>query len=409
MAKFCPAAIFRLPSVQMQRGLQFEGRPIWAEIRLGALVRNLRAIRKRVNPPGTPRSARRKILAVVKANAYGHGAVPVARALARAGTDWFGVTCSAEGMELRRGGIRDRILLLTGFWPGEEKHIIEHRLTPAVTRCEQLRMLERAAARARRGPVAFHLKIDSGMNRLGISPSDVPCVARTLADSPHLKLEGIFTHFASSEVFTDEKTDQQQQVFMRTLEHLRSLGVEAPLIHLANSGGIATRPATWANMVRPGLILYGYHQSYDPPERNQMAAEALPLRPVLSLRTRVISLRDVPVGQGVGYNGRWVASRPSRVAVIAAGYADGLPRALTNRGRLIIRGQFVPMVGTVSMDLTAADVTEIPDVRIGDVATIYGDDGEASLPISEVARLVGTVTSDLCCAIGQRVPRFYLP
>ena len=393
----------------MRRGLQFDGRPIWAEIRLSALTRNLRAIRKRVNPPGTPRSARRKILAVVKANAYGHGAVPVARALAEAGTEWFGVTCSAEGMELRRGGIRNRILLLTGFWPGEEKHLIQHRLTPAVTRCEQLRLLEHAAARARSGPVAFHLKIDSGMNRLGIAPSDVPCVARTLADCPHLKLEGIFTHFASSEVFTDEKTDQQQQVFMRTLEHLRSLGVEAPLIHLANSGGIATRPATWANMVRPGLILYGYHQSYDPPDHNDLAAKALPLHPVLSLRTRVISLRDVPVGQGVGYNGRWVASRPSRVAVIAAGYADGLPRALTNRGRLIIRGQFVPMVGTVSMDLTAADVTEIPDVRIGDVATIYGNDGEASLPISEVARLVGTVTSDLCCAIGQRVPRFYLP
>ena len=393
----------------MQRGLQFEGRPIWAEIRLGALTRNLRAIRKRVNPPGTPTNARRKILAVVKANAYGHGAVPVARALAGAGTDWFGVTCSAEGMELRRGGIRDRILLLTGFWPGEEKHIIDHRLTPAVTRCEQLRLLERAAARARRGPVAFHLKIDSGMNRLGIAPSDVPCVARTLADCPHLKLEGIFTHFASSEVFTDEKTEEQQQVFMRALEHLRSLGVEAPLIHLANSGGIATRPATWANMVRPGLILYGYHQSYDPPDRNSVAAKALPLHPVLSLRTRVISLRDVPVGQGVGYNGRWVASRPSRVDVIAAGYADGLPRALTNRGRLIVRGQFVPMVGTVSMDLTAADVTEIPEVRIGDVVTIYGDDGQASLPISEVARLVGTVTSDLCCAIGQRVPRFYLP
>ena len=393
----------------MRRGLQFEGRPIWAEIRLGALTRNLRAIQKRVNPPGTPRSARRQILAVVKANAYGHGAVPVARALADAGTEWFGVTCSAEGMELRRGGIRNRILLLTGFWPGEEKHLIQHRLTPAVTRCEQLRLLEHAAAGAKNGPVAFHLKIDSGMNRLGIAPSDVSCVARTLADCPHLKLEGIFTHFASSEVFTDEKTDQQQQVFMRTLEHLRSLGVEAPLIHLANSGGIATRPATWANMVRPGLILYGYHQSYDPPDRNDLAAKALPLQPVLSLRTRVISLRDVPVGQGVGYNGRWVASRPSRVAVIAAGYADGLPRALTNRGRLIIRGQFVPMVGTVSMDLTAADVTEIPDVRIGDVATIYGDDGEASLPISEVARVVGTVTSDLCCAIGQRVPRFYLP
>jgi alanine racemase len=393
----------------MQRGLKFEGRPIWAEIRLGALTRNLRAIQKRVNPPGTPAAARRKILAIVKANAYGHGAVPVARALERAGTEWFGVTCSAEGMELRKGGIRNRILLLTGFWPGEEKHLIQNRLTPAVTRCEQLRLLERAAAREHRGKVAVHLKIDSGMARLGIAPSDVPCVARTLADCPHLQLEGIFTHFASSEVFTDEKTEQQQKAFASVLEHLRSLGVEAPLIHLANSAAVATRPFTWANMVRPGLILYGYHQSYDPPDHNRVAAEALPLLPVLSLRTRVISLRDVPVGQGVGYNGRWTASRPSRVAVMAAGYADGLPRALTNRGRLIIRGQYAPMVGTVSMDLTAADVTDLPDVRVGDVATIYGHDGDASIPISEVARLIGTVTSDLCCAIGQRVPRFYLP
>src|SRR5579872_7065867 len=162
----------------MQRGLKFEGRPIWAEIRLGALKRNLRAIQKRVNPPGTPKAVRRKILAIVKANAYGHGAVPVARVLEREGTEWFGVTCSAEGMELRKGGIRNRILLLTGFWPGEEKHLIKNRLTPAITRCEQLRLLERAAAREHR-KVTFHLKIDSGMNRLGIAPSEIPCVART--------------------------------------------------------------------------------------------------------------------------------------------------------------------------------------------------------------------------------------
>jgi alanine racemase len=389
--------------------MRFEGRPIWAEIRLGALTRNLRAIRRHVNPPGTPRSGQRKILAVVKANAYGHGAVPVAHALARAGADWFGVTCSAEGIELREGGIRKPILLLTGFWAGEEKRILEHRLTPTVTRCEQLRLLERAARRARRGPVAFHVKIDSGMNRLGIAPSDVPCLARTLAHCPHLRLEGIFTHFASSEIFTDDKTERQHKAFADALEHLRTLGVEAPLIHLANSAAVASRPATWATMVRPGLVLYGYHQSYDPPERDARAAEKVPLHPVLSLRTRIISLRDVPVGQGVGYNGRWVATRLSRVAVVAAGYADGLPRALTNRGRIIIRGQFVPLVGTISMDLSAADVTDIPDAAIGDVATIYGDDGAASQPISAVARLLGTVTSDLCCAIGQRVPRLYLP
>ena len=399
----------------MPRGVQFEGRPVWAEVRLGALVHNLRSIQRhlasRAKPAGS-RSARPKILAVVKANAYGHGAVPVARALARAGADWLGVTCSAEGIELREGGIRKPILLLTGFWEGEEKHLLKHRLTPAVTRCEQLWLLERAAARARRGPLSFHLKIDSGMNRLGISPSDVASFAQTLAGCPHLRLEGIFTHLASSEEFTldkHDKTEQQRMVFEETVERLRGLKIQAPLVHLANSAAVVSRPETWADMVRPGLILYGYHQSYQPPERNADAAALVPLRPALSLRARIISLRDIPPGQGVGYNSRWMASRPSRVAVIAVGYADGLPRGLTNRGRVIVRGQFAPLVGTVSMDLSAADVTDVHDVRLGDVATIYGSDGGASQQVSDVARLLGTVTSDLCCALGPRVPRFYLP
>ena len=396
----------------MPRGVQFEGRPVWAEVRLGALVHNLRSIQRhlasRAKPAGS-RSVRPKILAVVKANAYGHGAVPVARALARAGADWLGVTCSAEGIELRDGGIRKPILLLTGFWEGEEKRLLKHRLTPAVTRCEQLWLLERAAARARRGPLSFHLKIDSGMNRLGISPSDVASFAQTLAGCPHLRLQGIFTHLASSEEFTHDKTEQQRRVFEETVERLRGLKIQAPLVHLANSAAVVSRPETWADMVRPGLILYGHHQSYEPPERNADAAALVPLRPALSLRARIISLRDIPPGQGVGYNSRWTASRPSRVAVIAVGYADGLPRGLTNRGRVIVRGQFAPLVGTVSMDLSAADVTDVHDVRLGDVATIYGSDGGASQQVSDVARLLGTVTSDLCCALGPRVPRFYLP
>jgi alanine racemase len=395
----------------MSRAIHFEGRPVWAEVRLSALAHNLRSIRRHLGSASRSgsRRARPKILAVVKANAYGHGAVPVARALARAGADWFGVTCSAEGIELREGGIRQPILLLTGFWEGEEKRLLKYRLTPAVTRCEQLWLLERAAARARRGPLAFHLKIDSGMNRLGIAPSDAACFARTLADCPHVRLEGIFTHLASSEEFTRDKTEQQREVFERTVERLREWKVQAPLIHMANSAAVVSRPETWADLVRPGLILYGHHQSYDPPERNAEAAASVPLRPALSLRARIISLRDLPPGQGVGYNSRWTASRPSRVAVIAIGYADGLPRTLTNRGCVIVRGRFVPLVGTVSMDLAAADVTDVPDVRLGDVATIYGSDGDASQQVSDVARLLGTVTSDLCCALSPRVPRFYLP
>lgn len=393
----------------MQRGIKFEGRPVWAEIRLSALAHNLRAIRRQISSSKARRSAAPKILAVVKANAYGHGAVPVARALSRAGADWFGVTCSAEGIELREHGIRERILLLTGFWPGEEKRIIEHRLTPTIIHCQQLRTLEKAAARARRGPVAVHLKLQTGMNRLGMSPSDLPCFARTLADCPHLRLEGVFTHFASSEVFADDKTERQQRVFEAALEQLRSMGFSAPLVHMANSAAVASRPPTWATMVRPGLVLYGYHQSYEPAERTAEANAKMPLHPVLSLRARLISLRTVPAGQAVGYNGRWVASRPSRIAVISAGYADGLPRALFGRGRVIIRGRFTPLVGSISMDLITADVTDVPDVQLGDVATIYGADGGTELYVSEVAQTLGTVTSELCCAIGQRVPRFYLP
>jgi alanine racemase len=401
----------------MQRGIKFEGRPVWAEIRLSALVHNLRAIRRRLHAEkaaqGKSGAASKiptpKILAVVKANAYGHGAVPVARALQGAGADWFGVTCSAEGIELRESGIRKPILLLTGFWPGEERRLLAHRLTPTIIRCEQLRTLEKAAARVHRGPAAFHLKIQTGMNRLGMSRSELSCLARTLADCPHLRLEGIFTHFASSEVFSDDKAEEQQKEFAEALGQLRLMGITAPLVHMANSAAVASRPASWGTMVRPGLVLYGYHQYYDPSPRTDEANSNMPLRPALALRARLISLRDVPTGQGVGYNGRWVAQRASRIAVISAGYADGLPRTLLNRGRVIIRGHFAPLVGSISMDLVTADVTDVPDVRLGDVATFYGADGKASLYVSEVAQEIGTVTSELCCAIGQRVPRFYLP
>src|SRR5580704_9942469 len=200
-----------LLKIPMTRTVKFDGRPIWAEVSLGALTHNLRAIRDHVNParpPGEPAAARRgprrKILAVIKSNAYGHGIVPVARALSKVRADWFGVTCSAEGAELRESGIREPVLILTGFWAGEEQRILDNRLTPTVMRADQLRFLEKAAVfsrKPRKGPVDFHLKIDTGMNRLGIPPSEVPVFARALGDCPHLRLAGTFTHIASSEVF----------------------------------------------------------------------------------------------------------------------------------------------------------------------------------------------------------------
>jgi len=386
----------------MPRTIHFAGRPVWAEISLKAILHNLRVIRKQVG-------ASRKILAVVKSNAYGLGAVPVAKALQKAGTEWFGVTCANEGVELREAGIRKRILILTGFWPGEERRLIQNNLTPTVTRVDDLGHLERSAKAARgKSRLRFHLKINTGMNRLGISADEVECFARTLAGCKHLELEGAFTHFASAEDFTARQTNEQEKVFLACLDRLRALGVSPGIVHMANSGAICARPSTWADMVRPGAILYGYYQSFDPPQKKQEVMGRVALQPCLSLRARIISLRNVPVGEGVGYAARFVTKRPSRIAVINAGYADGVVRALTNRGWALVRGRRVPLVGTISMDLTTLDLTDVPEAVLGDVATIYGKDGDASIEVSEVAHEIGTVTSDLLCALGRRVPKFYV-
>ncbi len=407
----------------MTRTVKFDGRPIWAEVSLGALTHNLRSIRRHVNPAGPrgTRRSRRMILAVIKSNAYGHGIVPVARALSRARADWFGVTCSAEGAELRDSGIREPVLILTGFWAGEEERILEHHLTPAIMRPEQLRLLEKAAAHFRGARGArkssktgkalfdFHLKIDSGMNRLGINPSEIPAFARVLAECPHLRLAGTFTHIASSEVFTTEQTIEQEKTFDAALACMRSIGLDPGIVHMANSAAIVGRPSTWRNMVRPGAILYGYHQFFEPSELNAEMAAKLSVRPVLSFRARIISIKDLAPGSRVGYNARWTAAAPSRVAVLAAGYADGLSRVLSNKGRVIVRGQFAPIVGTVSMDLTAADVTGISSARVGDIATIYGTDGATTQSVPDVAKIANTASAELLCSLGKRVPRFYLP
>ncbi|MFY9729747.1 MAG: alanine racemase [Candidatus Acidiferrales bacterium] len=472
----------------MTKSIHVGGRPVWAEISLKAILRNLEIIREHVNPgrrvgrvgreagsetgggflgnekrtgksacatqgenqknrqeasgtksqnqksrqdalrrgsgqAGATRDERQKgrmILAVVKSNAYGLGAVPISKALQKAGTEWFGVTCANEGIELRESGIRKRILVLTGFWPGEEKRLLENYLTPTVTRVDDLRHLERAAksflgkfARGRSSSkessrVPFHLKINTGMNRLGISALEVEAFARALAECPHLELEGTFTHFASAEDFIGGQTVTQEELFRSCLDRLRALGVEPGIVHLANSGAICARPETWADMVRPGAILYGYHQRFDPPEKRSGVMAEMSLEPSLSLRARIISLRDVPPGQAVGYSARFITERASKIAVINAGYADGVVRARTNRGCALVRERRVPLVGTISMDLTMLDVTDVPGVALGDVVTIYGKDGKAAIEVSDVAPEIGTVTSDLLCALGRRVPKYYV-
>jgi len=388
--------------MKMGKSIHANGRPLWAEISVTAIAKNLAVIRRHIGP-------KPKILAVVKANAYGLGAVPVSKALAKAGADRFGVTCQNEGIELREAGIRKPILVLTGFWPGEEKSFIRYGLTPTVTRLEDVKNLERAAKAARvKSPLRFHLKINTGMNRLGLPPDQIEAFASALVDSRHIELEGTFTHFASAEDFSAQQTDEQETAFRACLDRLRALRVSPGIVHMANSGAICARPSTWADMVRPGAILYGYYQSFDPPQKGHEVQRRLPVEPSLSLRARIISLRDLPAGQPVGYSAKFVTARPSRIAVINAGYADGVLRQRTNRGCALVRGRGVPLVGAISMDLTTLDVTNVPDVALGDIVTIYGRDGEAEIRVSDVAREIGTVTSDLLCALGRRVPRYYL-
>jgi alanine racemase len=393
-------------SKKIQSCPNFVGRPVWAEVSLSSLTGNLQAIRDYVNPASEKRKTPRKVLSIVKGNAYGHGGPETAKALEKAGSDWFGVASAGEGMEIRKAGVRAPILVLGGFWPGEEKNLLQHNLTPAIHRCEQLLAFEGAAARLRKKNVAVQLKIDTGMNRLGIMPKDADCFARQLAKCRHVSLAGTFTHLASSEVLTDtelgHQTKKQLDRFYSTVERLRTLGADPGILHIANSAAIAARPESWADMVRPGAILYGYHPGFDPPERRKEFETKLPLRPVMSLRS-------IATGEPVGYDATWIAQRSSRIAVLSAGYADGVHRSLGNRGVVYIRGHAAPIIGIVSMDVVMLDVTDVPDAAVGDIATLYGTDGESAYPANVVARSIGTVTSDLISGVSQRVPRFYLP
>ena len=401
-------------SPKRKNQIEIEGRPVWAEVSASALTHNLHAIRDFVNPGDEKRKTPRKVLSIVKGNGYGHGGPQVAKILEKGGSDWFGVTCTNEGIDVRKAGVRKPILVLTSFWPGEEASLLKHDLTPVVHRCEQLQALERAAAkRSARKQVDFHLKMDTGMNRLGIATTDVECFARQLAKCKHLRLGGVMTHFASSEAFAPspqgQQTREQEERFFAALERLRKLGIDTGIVHLANSAAIAARPESWGDMVRPGVILYGYHPGYDPAEQRAEAERRLPLKPVMSLRTRIISLRRVPAGSGVGYGAKFIPQRASVIGVLAAGYGDGIHRSLSNgRGCVLVRGKLCPIVGIVSMDVTMIDVTDVDGVEIGEVVTIYGTDGEHVHPANAVARSIGTVTSDLLCAVAARVPRVYV-
>jgi len=375
-------------------------RPTWAEIDLDALARNYRTIKSRVDPEV-------KVLAVVKADAYGHGAIQCSRRLEREGADWFGVALPEEGIDLREAGITKPILCLAGFWEGQAGACIQHNLVPVITNHETAAMLDTAAGEA--GLVApIHVKVDTGMGRLGVRFDEVREFAAQLKRFRHIKVSGLMTHFAAADdPSCDPLTSNQIQRFNQISEIFRSQGFEPEYHHLASSAAIYARPEASGNMIRPGGILYGLWRdilmtSGDEPQ----------LHPVMALRSLITLLKWVPQGETVGYGCTFEASRQTLVATLPIGYHDGYMRGLSNRAHVIVRDSYVPVIGRISMDLTLIDVTGVAEVALGDEVTLLGSvtEGGRTLTVTaeELARVSGTLSYEITCGISPRVPRHYL-
>jgi len=376
-------------------------RPTWAEVLLGTLRQNFRAVQRHIGSAV-------EICAIVKADAYGHGAVECSRALEEEGARWFGVTSLDEAIPLRETGIRGRILLMTGFWRGEEEEIIRLGLTPTIWETGQIELFEKAATVLGVLKHPIHLKVDTGMGRLGVAPEDLPRICSALKSSPHLVLEGLSTHLASSEVLDEPSVAAQLKSFAQVRNLLRHEGFDPPLIHAANTGAVISRPESWNTMVRPGIALYGYHLPFERAGREVSGSGLrLEVKPVLTWKTRILSLRDMRANQALGYGGIYITKAPARIAVLPVGYADGLNRKISSQGRVIVGENYAPIVGRISMDLTLADVTGLPGVSVGDEVVLLGATDGLSVDAREHASLSDTVPYEILCGISKRVPRRY--
>ena len=372
-------------------------RPTWAEIDLNNLAANFKKVRERVSPAA-------RVMAIIKANAYGHGAVECARRLASEGADWFGVALPEEGIELRESGISQPVLCLGGYWPGQAALCVQHRLTPVVYRVDMIEALNRAAANA--GVVVdVHVKVDTGMGRLGVRFDQLSEFVAALEPFRNVRIDGLMSHLAAADdTACQPLTRDQIQRFDDAVGLFRDHGYRPTHLHLANSAGIFGHRESWGNMVRPGGVLYGLWRDVLPPSTSD--AE---LMPVMSLYSRISLLKWVPPGETIGYGCTFEASRKSLIATLPIGYHDGYMRGLSNRADVIVRGTYAPVVGRVSMDLTLIDVTNVPGVEIDDQVMLLGSQNpELKVTAEDLARISGTLSYEVTCGVSERVPRVYI-
>lgn len=376
----------------------YDGRPTFAEIDLAALKHNFQMIRSSI-PRGT------EILAVVKADAYSHGFMDISRELENLGVNAFGVAFLAEGIQLRKSGIDKPILLLGGVYPGQERKCIGYNISTTVFSLEQARVLNQAAAAGKLFRKAqLHLKVDTGMGRLGINHADVPEFLNELKKLPAVTLEGIFSHFASADELDESGqsfTKLQSDRFNRAVADARQAGFSPRYIHIANSAASMSGDIPECNLIRPGITLYGALPSAD-------FQGKLDVKPVMRLKSRIAMLKWVEAGTTISYARRFTAEARTLIASVPVGYADGYPRALTNKGEVLIRGQRARVAGTVCMDWIMLDVTNVKDVTIGDEVILMGPDNCGNqIYAEELAEWAGTIPYEIFCGISKRVPRIY--
>ena len=365
----------------------------WAEVDLDAIAHNARGLKERVGEET-------ELMAVVKANAYGHGAVPVARTALENGASRLAVNRTLEGVELRQAGLTAPILILGYSLPGEAEAIVRWDLTPTVTTVEGALAL--SAMSDRQGKVTpIHVKVDTGMGRFGLLPDEVVPFVRRISELPGLKLEGLFTHFAVADSADKTYTRRQFGLYMRVVRQLEEAGFTIPLKHVANSAATLDLPEMHLDMVRCGIALYGLRPSDE-------VEPAIPLRPAMALKSRVARVRTLPPGSSISYGCTYTTTRPTPVALVPVGYGDGYHRLLSNKGSVLIGGKRAPIVGRVCMDQFVVDVTDINGVRQDDEVVIFGCQGKEEISAEEVAALAGTINYEIVTSILPRVTRVYL-
>lgn len=383
-------------SVRRAGGFAEKGITVWrstiAEVKTSAIRDNIRAIRARVGS-GV------KIMPAVKANGYGHGAVEASRACLEGGADVLCVACLEEGLELREAGLDAPILILSCSTLAAAESIVEANISSTVCDVDLAVELSKAAVKQRKKS-SVHIKIDTGMGRIGVPVTSAIEYARAIFQLPGLVIEGVFTHFPSSDECDKAFTLSQISMFKKLLAGLGHQGIHIPLAHASNSGGILAFPEADFDAVRPGIMIYGIYPSSDAPR-------SIPLIPALTLKTSIVFMKDVEPGATISYGRTYTSKQRSKVATIPIGYADGYPRSFSNKGEALVRGEIVPIIGRVCMDQCMIDVTGVLGVNLGDEVVLYGG-GCERLNLTSVAERVGTIPYELTCAIGNRVPRRYV-